>query len=178
MMPSRKYLFFSLCINSLFLSCFALVIEKHSAVKNVAPNMLKAFVYQQKEASTQSTLIKKIGFKKAKSFARKKFSPNLTAGNKRTTDAVPAILKLLHEAIAAHQNYPADAAELNQKGRVKIAFDLQPNGTLTHITLLQSSGYASIDSAALLAVQASSPLTAIKNPVVNPQTFSIEVVFA
>lgn len=49
----------------------------------------------------------------------------------------------------AAQSYPQQARQMRQQGRVKVAFTLQDDGRLSNIRLLQSSGYHSLDQAAL-----------------------------
>lgn len=87
------------------------------------------------------------------------------------------ILLKLHAAIAAKQSYPESALELKQKGTVKIGFSLYPDGQLKNITLLKSSGFDEIDRAALNAVHAISPATAIARSLKTAEFFSVDIVF-
>lgn len=87
------------------------------------------------------------------------------------------LLKILHDSIAAKQSYPESALELNQKGKVVVGFYLAPDGNLSRISMLKSSGYDSIDSAALLAVKSVDTITNAGLYLNKKEFFSIEVIF-
>lgn len=87
------------------------------------------------------------------------------------------LAQLLHDAIAANQQYPENAIELNQKGMVKIGFMLWPDGQLKNSSLLQSSGFELIDNAALTAVASISPMQEASRYLHQPEFFSVIVVF-
>lgn len=87
------------------------------------------------------------------------------------------LLTLLHAAIAAKQSYPDNAVALQQTGTASIRFLLYPDGHLARIALLKSSGAASLDEAALAAVQASSPIHAIQAYLPKAKYFTIDVIF-
>ncbi|TAK73953.1 MAG: energy transducer TonB [Gammaproteobacteria bacterium] len=87
------------------------------------------------------------------------------------------LLILLHTAIAAKQNYPESALELQQSGTVRIQFLLYPDGHIENLTLLHPSGIASLDQAALNAVQAITPAKEAGRYLQNAEYFSVDVVF-
>jgi TonB family protein len=96
---------------------------------------------------------------------------------KQEQQAQKTLLTLLHNAIAAKQNYPESALDLKQTGTVVIQFLLAPTGELTHISLLKSSGFTSIDQAALMAVRAASPIKKAGIYLQAEKYFSLEVIF-
>lgn len=117
-------------------------------------------------------------FRKPSLAQRVKAKTNFYSGKSQQKLPADEILKLLHTQIAAHQIYPADAVELNQNGRVRVRFIMQRNGELKNILLEQSSGYTSIDAAALAAVKAASPIPAASRYLQASTAFSIDIVFA
>lgn len=87
------------------------------------------------------------------------------------------LLKILHTAIAAKQNYPESAQLLNQGGRVKISFMLLPSGHINNIRVSKSSGFNDLDTAAIEAVQAISPIVEAAHYLQQADHFMVEVVF-
>ena len=87
------------------------------------------------------------------------------------------ILTLLHDAIANAQIYPDEAHVLNQEGVVKIGFILHPDGRLSNIEVLQSSGFQTIDNAALSTLNHLSPLTFASLYLKKETYFSIAMIF-
>jgi TonB family protein len=99
---------------------------------------------------------------------------NGVASNNKTEQK---ILTILHKAIAEKQSYPENAQELNQSGTVRIQFLLYPDGRLAHFSILQSSGFTSIDSAALAATKAISPIKQAGTYLQKETFFSIDIIF-
>ena len=87
------------------------------------------------------------------------------------------LLKILHDAIAAKQSYPESALELNQRGSATVGFYLYPDGNINSISMLQSSGYESIDTAAVLAVKSVGTIAEASLYLKKGEFFTIEVVF-
>lgn len=173
----KKAFLLSLAINSTLPLLLGVMLAKEVTQEKSSDEMIKAFIYRASSIPTQV----KVAHKKALPVTNKATpsKPNTTAaGISKQNQTIPALLKLLHAALAAQQIYPEQALELHQKGRVKIGFDINPAGELSHIVLLQSSGYTSIDMAALAAAQAISPFPNSKAYLHTKQTFSVDVVFA
>ncbi|CAN5236161.1 hypothetical protein BH10PSE19_BH10PSE19_06450 [soil metagenome] len=84
---------------------------------------------------------------------------------------------MLHTAIAAKQVYPESALALNQTGIVKIAFTLESTGQLSNIRIIKSSGFTDLDSAAISAVEAISPIEGMERYIQKKDDFSIAVAF-
>ena len=100
---------------------------------------------------------------------------NLNLNSKKIT--TEPLLKILHTAIAANQYYPENALILNQSGTVRVGFLINPEGKISHITLIKSSGFNTIDSAAIDAVNASSPIKTAYLYLHIPKQFSVDIIF-
>lgn len=87
------------------------------------------------------------------------------------------ILTLLHQAIAARQSYPDEALALQQMGKVTIRFLLYPDGHLENAAIIKSSGITSIDHAALIAINAISPIKEVSAYLAKAAFFSVDIVF-
>ena len=85
------------------------------------------------------------------------------------------ILQILHNAIAEKQIYPDISIELKESGTVKLGFLLSPNGELSNVLVIHSSGFPNIDAAAINAVNASSPVQIAGQRQRGCQTFSPSV---
>jgi len=94
---------------------------------------------------------------------------------KKTIDNI--LLKILHNKIADNLSYPDSALMLKQNGTVKIGLLLFPNGQLTHISILKSSGVTSMDSAAIAAVQSIPVIEEAHAYLSTAEFFSVDVVF-
>ncbi len=84
---------------------------------------------------------------------------------------------LIHSAIQEAQQYPASAQEMGRQGRSTISFLLHPDGTVTDLKLLHSSGTTSIDNAALAAVNNAAPFRQVNKYLHEAKPYQIDVVF-
>ena len=89
-----------------------------------------------------------------------------------------ALLKILHNAITAHQQYPENAINLQQTGRVKMGLMLYPNGHISEISILESSGIESLDNAAVAAVKSITRLPNVATYLQTAKFFSVDIVFS
>lgn len=87
------------------------------------------------------------------------------------------LLAILHMAIQQQQHYPASAMQMERQGKATITFVLFPNGSIQNVRMMKSSGTASLDQAALAAVQDAAPFKTIEKYLQSAQEFSIDVVF-
>lgn len=69
-----------------------------------------------------------------------------------------ALMRLVREAVARHKHYPARARRRGWQGRPQIGFSLDESGIVRDVRVLQSSGHATLDKAALKAVLQASPI--------------------
>lgn len=82
---------------------------------------------------------------------------------------------LLHQLIASQQDILDSATRNQESGKVKVGFWLLPNGYLEKITVLSTSGFISIDKAALAAVE---NVGQVKTTLLKrPTYFTIEIQF-
>ncbi|MDM7321917.1 MAG: energy transducer TonB [Gammaproteobacteria bacterium] len=63
----------------------------------------------------------------------------------------------IRAAVDAHKHYPPLARRMGQEGQVKLAFTVDAEGRLLDVTIITSSGSASLDEAALQAVRDAAP---------------------
>lgn len=87
------------------------------------------------------------------------------------------LLALLHNAIQQQQTYPESALEMGREGRVTIAFQLFRDGHIDHARIARSSGTASLDMAALMAVNRAAPFHDVAQFVDHAENYNIDVVF-
>lgn len=94
---------------------------------------------------------------------------------------VDALLALLHAAIQEKQQYPHSALQMGREGRVTLAFVLHKNGAISNLRIAKRSGTASLDQAAIEAVNAAAPFHVAKKyldkSVELAQAYQVDVVF-
>jgi periplasmic protein TonB len=90
---------------------------------------------------------------------------------------LPALLSLLHAAIQKQQQYPASALQMEREGKTTLIFLLFPDGHIQHLSIIQSSGTAALDEAALAAVNRAAPFKGVDKHLSAPQTYQITVSF-
>jgi len=104
--------------------------------------------------------------------------PPSSARSSNSGEQTEGLLVLLHQAIQNKQQYPASALQMGRQGRVKVGFKLYPDGTISHLRLIKSSGTESLDKAAMEAVRLAIPFKEIDSYLKAPDDFNIDVVFA
>ena len=67
--------------------------------------------------------------------------------------ALEAYASVVHDAVQADLQVPETVAMMHLSGNTKIALNIAPNGSLLRATILESSGIAMIDNAALATVR-------------------------
>lgn len=87
------------------------------------------------------------------------------------------LYKLLYSAINQQKYYPVSALRLRQQGKVRVSFNLFNNGNLDNIIIAQSSGYHSLDNAALLAVKRIQPFHPAAEYVASVKDFQLDIIF-
>ncbi len=95
-------------------------------------------------------------------------------GDKKTEDP---LIKLLGKAISARLVYPRAAVDFNLHGTAYIGFTLHPNGELTGIRVVQTSGADVLDDAALRGIQAISPLGGANQYVPKERFLVVGIIF-
>ena len=79
--------------------------------------------------------------------------------------------------IEAAKRYPGDAREVGASGAAIVRFALGPDGGLTSVTLVRSSGQASVDRGALEAVIGVAPFEAPPTDIAKPIWLEVRVRF-
>ena len=87
------------------------------------------------------------------------------------------LIALVYRDIATHKTYPEMAQQLNQTGVATVSFMLHPDGKITGMTLVRSSGYEDLDQAALAAVTAAQPFPDIHAYLHQPRQFQLKIHF-
>ena len=85
--------------------------------------------------------------------------------------------RLLHTAIDRYKFYPLSARRLRQEGTARVAFRLFVDGRIESLNIIHTSGYHSLDNAALSAVQRIQPFTPAKQYLASPEDFKVDVMF-
>lgn len=110
---------------------------------------------------------------------RRKFAN--VSGKKRSIATkgkpISGLIALLHAVIQGHQVYPPSAMEMERQGRVTVSFRLSPDGLVSNIHVLKSSGTASLDRAGVDAVRRAAPIKGVHEYIHQPRAFAIDVVF-
>lgn len=88
------------------------------------------------------------------------------------------LVLLIYYAIDAHKTYPSEAASQGESGQAIVEFTLFPNGNVSSIHLVKSSGFNVLDQAALSSVQASQPISNVNQLIKSPQQITIPVSYA
>lgn len=96
-------------------------------------------------------------------------------GDKKTIPQ-PLII-LLGKALTKHLTYPKIAIDFKVRGTAFVGFVLHPDGTLTNIQLVQSSQAGVLDSQAVAAVTAISPLKNTSNYLSQPKPMVVGILF-
>jgi len=87
------------------------------------------------------------------------------------------LIAMVYRDIAAHKTYPEMAQQLNQTGVATVSFMLHPDGKITALTLVRSSGYEDLDQAALEAVTAAQPFLGMHAYLHQPRQFQLKIHF-
>ncbi|PIR21612.1 MAG: hypothetical protein COV45_02400 [Deltaproteobacteria bacterium CG11_big_fil_rev_8_21_14_0_20_47_16] len=94
-------------------------------------------------------------------------------GSGGTPGAGNPVLAEIRRRIERAKHYPEQARLMRQEGRVRLRFRIQDNGIPTDITIIQSSGVPTLDSAAMQAVERSAPLPLYSGHIQFPLVFTI-----
>lgn len=95
-------------------------------------------------------------------------------GDKPSNDP---LIKLLGKAISARLVYPRSAVDFNLKGTAYVGFTLHPNGEVTGIRIMQTSGAEVLDEAALRGIHAISPLGGANQYVPKKRFLVVGIIF-
>ncbi len=83
----------------------------------------------------------------------------------------------LYQVISKHKRYPAMSRQLDQQGVVQVAFTLLPNGQISNLHVVHSSGYRRLDQAAVATLRASVPFSQVSKYMQQPQQFVLPIAY-
>jgi len=87
------------------------------------------------------------------------------------------LIKLLGKALGAHLVYPKIALDFKVHGIAYVSFVLHPDGTLTAVSLAQSSSAGILDEEAISAVSAMSPVKDVSKYLNKPTFLVVGIIF-
>ena len=82
-------------------------------------------------------------------------------------------LAIIREKIQNALEYPPLARLLEADGDALVRFEIDPSGTAQNIRVIESSGYARLDTSAVRAVETASPLPWVYGPLEVPVHFEL-----
>ncbi|MGD8483286.1 MAG: TonB family protein [Thioalkalispiraceae bacterium] len=103
--------------------------------------------------------------------------PPTPVTNQQATANFDALYQLLHHAINQNKHYPLAALRMRQQGKVRVSFKLFNNGNVDALQVAQSSGYHSLDKAALLAVERIQPFQPAADYIAQVKDFQLDIIF-
>lgn len=86
----------------------------------------------------------------------------------------PHLLAKIRKKIMRHHYYPKQAREDKITGQVKVSFQIQENGELAYVKVLQSSGSSLLDQAAVKTIRKSVPLPYFSSPIALPLEYKLK----
>lgn len=168
-----KYLLLSIIVNVVLL--LLMVITIHFSKNNYSVIVPVHAIKVAPEFKNKSTVQPKLPPKQQEFFSRKMPSQKNVMGEKKIK-TTQTLLMLLHAAISEVQTYPESAIELNQQGSVGVGFTLYPDGHITNVNIIQSSGYPVLDSEALRAMNVAH-VSAAHLYIQKPHYFTVDINF-
>ncbi|MBC8461723.1 MAG: energy transducer TonB [Deltaproteobacteria bacterium] len=72
-------------------------------------------------------------------------------------DALSPYLKEVRQKIERVKKYPGAASKFGVEGTVYVKFTILPNGNVEEVEVARSSGYETLDKAAVLAIKTAAP---------------------
>jgi TonB family protein len=88
------------------------------------------------------------------------------------------LIKLLSRATGKKLVYPKSAQDFRVTGKVSVRFYLTPDGMVSDVTLVGSSGSSVLDDAALTAVGAISPVKGVGAYLQHPRYLVVGIIFS
>jgi len=85
--------------------------------------------------------------------------------------------RLLLTKIDQHKHYPLSAIRLKQEGATRIGFRLRKSGHIDKLAIMRSSGYRTLDQAALSAINEIQPFKPADRFIRDVASLQIEIIF-
>jgi TonB family protein len=177
-----KYFFWqSVGIHLLILLCFSIYFIDSAVSIHEPAHIIRAYVSSAENAFTPAKFgVHRKCYKNLDVHPQHDISRGHAYNNSPAKDSKieNMLLKILHDTIASKLVYPDSALLLKKTGTVKIGLTLHPNGQITNISILKTSGLDSMDNAAVSAVQSIPSIEQARIYLVAEKYFSVDVVFA
>ncbi len=90
---------------------------------------------------------------------------------------VKPLIRLMARAVGRTLTYPKAAVDFYMRGKVLIGFRLAPDGTVSDVRVLQSSGAGILDNEAARSIRAISPLVGAGEFVTQPEFLVVGIIF-
>jgi protein TonB len=87
------------------------------------------------------------------------------------------LIKLLSRATGAKLRYPKTAQDFHITGMVRISFYITPEGIVSQVVMLKSSGHKMLDDAAMSAITQISPVDGVNKFLHSPRTLTVGIIF-
>jgi TonB family protein len=87
------------------------------------------------------------------------------------------LLRILSKATAAKLFYPKIAADFRVSGKCLIRFLITPQGEVSDVTLVESSGAGVLDTAAMETIKAISPVAGVSEYLHEPQHLTVDIIY-
>lgn len=95
--------------------------------------------------------------------------------SKKTIDK--PLMRLLSKATSAKLFYPKAAQDFLVRGKVEVGFTINPNGVVSDVKLLTSSGSTVLDDAAITTLKAISPVKNVDAFLQEPQFIVVGIIY-
>lgn len=106
-----------------------------------------------------------------------KFSTRSQIAKDKSDDIPQPLLDILHQATGENLVYPKIAADFNEMGMVGVGYTISPNGQISQVKLIKTSGYDILDQAALDAIHAMSPVKNVSAYLDKPKYIAAYIEF-
>ncbi len=133
----------------------------------------------EKAIQTQPSISKAVQLKHA-SMAKTSSTTHVSdaihlVGDKKAVP--PPLIMLMGKALGKTIKYPKIAQDFRLRGTAYVGFNLHPDGSITELEIVQSSGAGVLDTAALAAVRAITPLAGVGPYVLETKPMVIGIIF-
>lgn len=146
------------------------ILEKSQISEQKQKPLLKV----QSANDKNNLMLKKVIYKPSAKQAASFQAPSQSSSGEQ----VKGLIALLHIAIQNKQQYPPSALQMSRQGKVTVGFKLYPDGSISELQLVKTSGVKSLDEAALAAVRSAVPFSGVDVYLKESQDFTIDVVFS
>ena len=157
------------------------VTEKSVRLGDPDMTVVKSYIWQDKFTVNRTPVdLSSSGRKSSRSMQQNNLRSHAksTRHERSHGEQTQTLLSLLHAAIQQQQHYPQSARDMGREGRVTVAFTLLKDGSIRRLRLIKSSQTATLDEAAITAVQNAAPFREAKQYLNDMREFNIDIVFA